>query len=174
MPKCKNCKEKFDPIRFNQKYCLNDECIKEWIKITKEQAWKKKKKEIQNKLISLQELIKMAQIIFNKWIRIRDKGLKCISCKKIPLKENAGHYFNAHLHYNLRFNEDNVHLQCEYCNTYLSGNLINYRENLIERIGIERFNILESEAKKERKFTKEDVQNIIDQYKRKIKESEKK
>jgi hypothetical protein len=31
MPRCKKCKEKFEPIRFNHKYCLKDECIRAFV-----------------------------------------------------------------------------------------------------------------------------------------------
>jgi hypothetical protein len=39
-------------------------------------------------------------------------------------------------HPELRFDEINVHLQCAPCNTYLSGNLIQYRKGLTKKIGI--------------------------------------
>ena len=115
-------------------------------------------------------LCKIAQQVFNKYIRLRDKGNKCISCNKTPLKENGGHFFNANNHWNVRFDEDNVHLQCEHCNTFLSGNLINYRTNLIEKIGIERYNELEAKSNVTRKFTVEELKEIIEEYKKKLKE----
>ncbi len=121
-------------------------------------------------LETVQELIKATQIIFNKYIRLRDKGQVCISCQKKPLKENAGHFFNANNHWNVRFNELNVHLQCEHCNTYLSGNLIEYQRNLIHKIGIENYQQLEVEARKTRKFTKEELKELMQIYKKKIKE----
>jgi hypothetical protein len=70
----------------------------------------------------------------------------------------------------VRFDEDNVHLQCEYCNTSLSGNLLRYRENLINKIGIERFEQLEAKAYLTRKFTIDEVKEINQIYKLKIKE----
>ena len=39
----------------------------------------------------------------------------------------------------VKFNEDNVHSQCKRCNYFLSGNLLPYRDNLILKIGQERF-----------------------------------
>lgn len=45
MPRCKNCKEKFEPIRFNQKYCLNKMCVDAWVQEAKVKNWQKKKKE---------------------------------------------------------------------------------------------------------------------------------
>jgi hypothetical protein len=170
--RCKNCKEKFEPVRFNQKYCLKDECIRVFVEEAKSKAWKKTKKKMQEDLETIQDLVKATQIVFNKYIRLRDKDELCISCKQKPKKSNAGHYYNANNHWNVRFDENNVHLQCEHCNTFLSGNLINYRENLLKKIGAEEFNVLEGKSKVTRKFTKEELKEIIETYKKKIKEYE--
>jgi len=170
--RCKNCKEKFEPIRFNQKFCLKEDCVRVWVAFEKEKAWKKTKAKAKLDLMTIQDYIKLAQQVFNKYIRLRDKGQLCISCQKKPLKENAGHYFNANNHWNVRFNEFNVHLQCEHCNTYLSGHLIEYRKGLIDKIGIEQLTLLEAEANKTRKFTKEELKEIIEFYKKKIKQLE--
>jgi hypothetical protein len=35
----------------------------------------------------------------------------------------------------MRFDYDNIHGQCTYCNRYLEGNTINYRFGLIKRYG---------------------------------------
>ncbi len=170
--RCRNCKEKFEPVRFNQKYCFNKMCVDAWVQEAKVKDWKKTKAKMKAELMTLQDYIKLAQITFNKYIRLRDKGNVCISCQKIPKKENAGHFYNANNHYNVRFDENNVHLQCEHCNTFLSGNLINYRENLLKKIGAEEFNVLEGKSKVTRKFTKEELKEIINTYKQKIKQYE--
>lgn len=170
--RCKNCKEKFEPKTFLQKYCFKDECMKVFVEKTKEKAWKEKKQKMQQDLEKIQDYVKMAQIIFNKYIRLRDKGQVCISCQKKPLKENAGHFFNANNHWNVRFDERNCHLQCEHCNTYLSGNLIEYQRNLIHKIGIESYHELEAEARKTRKYTKEELKELMAFYKKKFKELE--
>jgi hypothetical protein len=159
-------------MRFNQKYCFNKMCVDAWVQEAKVKNWKKTKKKMQENLETIQDLVKATQIVFNKYIRLRDKHELCISCKQIPKKSNAGHFYNANNHYNVRFNEDNVHLQCEHCNTFLSGNLLEYRKHIILKIGIERFNILEAKSKQTRKFTKEELKETINIYKKKIKEYE--
>ena len=169
MKKCKHCKERFTPAHFNQKYCFKKECTNVWIESEKEKQWKKKKAKLKQDLMTVQDYVKIAQQVFNKYIRQRDKGNKCISCNKKPLKENAGHFFNANNHWNVRFDEYNVHLQCEHCNTFLSGNLINYRENLIKKIGEEEYDKLVDRAKVTRKFTVEELKEIINIYKNKLK-----
>ena len=175
MPRCKNCKEKFDPIRFNMKYCLNDECVRVWVESEKAKTWKKTKAKMKNDLETIQELIKATQIIFNKYIRLRDKGQVCISCQK-KLKEgnvDAGHMWSAGGHSNLRFNEFNVNAQCSRpCNKDKAGDINNYRLGFVERYGIEKLNEIDSLAKIERKFSKEELKELMQIYKKKIKQLE--
>lgn len=170
--KCKYCKELFTPINSLQKNCFEPLCVSDWINEVKEKNWKRKKAKMKMDLMTTQDYVKLAQQVFNKYIRLRDAGNVCISCGKKPLKENAGHFYNANNHWSVRFDERNVHLQCEHCNTYLSGNLIYYRENLLTKIGIEEFENLSAEAMKTRKFTIDELKEIISTYKKKIKELE--
>jgi len=170
--KCKYCKSVFSPITSLQKNCFEPNCVSEWINEVKEKNWKRKKAKLKMDLMTIQDYIKLAQQVFNKYIRLRDAGNVCISCQKKPLKTNAGHFYNANNHWSVRFDERNVHLQCEHCNTYLSGNLIYYRENLLKKIGIEEFENLSVEATKTRKFTIDELKEIISTYKKKCKELE--
>lgn len=87
--------------------------------------------------------LREAQAAFNAYIRARDSELGCISCGTREGKVNAGHYLSTAARPELRFDERNVHRQCERCNTYLSGNLIAYRAGLIERIGMAAVEALE-------------------------------
>jgi len=170
--KCKYCKSVFTPINSLQKNCFEPLCVSDWINEVKDKNWKRKKAKMKMDLMTTQDYIKLAQQVFNKYIRLRDAGNVCISCQKKPLKENAGHFYNANNHWSVRFDERNVHLQCEHCNTYLSGNLIYYRENLLQKIGFTEFENLSAEAMKTRKFTIDELKEIISTYKKKIKEIE--
>jgi len=166
MKKCKNCKEPFTPIKSSlEKYCTKSECVKVWVDSVKQKQWAKRKSELKADLMTLSDWLKIAQQHFNTFIRNRDKDQLCISCQKQPLKKNAGHFYNANNHYNVRFDERNVHLQCEHCNTFLSGSLINYRENLIKKIGIKEFEQLSLIANETRKFTIKEVKEIAEKYK---------
>lgn len=172
MSRCKNCKEKFEPKTFLQKYCFKDECIKVFVEKTKEKAWKEKKQKMQQDLETIQDYIKMAQIIFNKYIRLRDKGQPCISCgaKAGSYTITSGHYFPS-TNKSVTFNEDNLHGQCWFnCNSSKSGNLAEYRLGLIKRIGVERLEKLELESRKTKKWTKEELKEIMLIYKQKISE----
>ena len=85
-----------------------------------------------------------AQIAFNKFIRLRDAGQPCISCGRYHQGQwHAGHYRTVGANPELRFEELNCHAQCAPCNNHLSGNLINYRKGLLNKIGIEKLEWLE-------------------------------
>jgi hypothetical protein len=167
--RCKNCKDKFEPIRFNHKFCLKDECIKAFVEEVKTRQWKETKTRMKEDLKTLQDWLKETQTIFNKYVRLRDSGLNCISCDKPPKKKNAGHYFSSGGHSNVRFDEDNVHLQCEACNTFLSGNLLNYQIGIQKRIGAQKLLELQERAHVTKKWTIDELKEIIETYKAKVK-----
>jgi len=168
--RCKNCKDKFEPIRFNHKYCLKDECIKAFVEEVKVKQWKETKTRMKNDLKTLQDWLKEAQTIFNKYVRLRDSGLWCISCNLPPKKKNAGHYFSSGGHSNVRFDEDNVHLQCEACNTFLSGNLLQYQIGIQKKIGAQKLLELQKRAHITKKWTIDELKEIIQTYKKKVNE----
>lgn len=99
------------------------------------------------KLKSRSDWLRECQVEFNRAIRLRDQlaGYRCISCdtSNPNVKMNAGHFASVGSHPELRFEPLNVHLQCEKCNSYLSGNISAYRPRLIERIGIDKVEWLE-------------------------------
>jgi len=172
--RCKNCKEKFEPVRFNQKYCLKDECVRAFVAEAKEKQWKQTKTRMKADLKTTSDWLKEAQVVFNKYINLRDKGRPCISCgKQIKGRVNASHFWNANNHHNVRFDEDNVHSSCINCNQFLSGNLLEYRTRLCSKIGQERFNKLEEKRHVTKKWSKDELELLIKKYKQKTKELEK-
>jgi hypothetical protein len=172
--KCKNCKNEFipyQPLAVVCSYKCSIELSKARMETKKAKAWSKEKRERKEALKTVQELVLEVQTVFNKFIRKRDEGLPCIACGSENMKKvNASHYYNANNHWNVRFNEDNVHSGCEYCNTHLHGNLIPYRKHLLRKIGVERFLYLESISNETRKFTREELKELKEVYKQKIKE----
>ncbi len=168
MPRCKNCKDKFDPSHFLQKFCFKPECKKVWIETEKAKQWIEEKKERKANLETVQELMKKAQKVFNEFIRLRDKKEDCISCGKPNGAEQAGHYFSSGGHKNVTFNLDNVFGQCIACNMHKHGNLIAYQIGIEKRIGGERLLKLHEEAHKDYKPTREELRQLIKYYKEKI------
>ena len=117
------------------------------------------------KLKTRSDWLREAQIAFNAYIRERDKHLPCVACLKFTnLKWNAGHYRSVGSCPALRFEPLNCWKCCEPCNSYLSGNLIEYHKELLNRIGAEKLAWLEGphEAKK---YTVEDIIAIKAHYK---------
>ena len=133
-----------------------------------------KNKDIKQKLKTKGEHLKELQTIFNKFIRLRDKELPCISCGTTrPVKYDAGHFYSVGAYPNLRFNEDNVHKQCSNnCNVNLSGNFAEYSINLPERIGYERYKHLLDNRHKPLKISIFEIEELKVIYKGKIKELE--
>lgn len=167
--RCKNCKEQFDPVKFLQKYCFKPECVKVWVETENAKQWTKKKSQMKADLTTTSDYLKLTQQVVNKYIRLRDEGLNCISCDLPPKKKNAGHYYSQGGHSAVRFDEDNIHLQCEHCNTFLSGNLLNYQIGIEKRIGGEKLMQLQAKAHDVKKWTKEELKELIEIYKKKIK-----
>jgi len=178
--RCKNCNQKFEQYEFNNKFCKELNCqtakglyLLEKKKANDKKAWRKEKAVMKANLMTIQDWLKITQVTFNNYIRLRDQNENCISCNNKLRKGNidAGHYYSAGGHYNIRFNELNVHSQCSRpCNKDKSGDLINYRFGLIKRIGEDKVNYLDSIAQQTRKFTIDELKSINEEYKLKIKE----
>ena len=165
--KCKICKTSFS-VKSNDHWYCDFDCAMAALKIQNDKKWKKEKAKRKEALKTTQDYVRELQVIFNKFIRLRDKGLNCISCNKPAKKENCGHYRSAGGNPELRFVELNCHLQCEYCNTYLHGNLIDYRINLIKKIGLDKVEWLEGKHEP-RKYTIPELKALKIKYKEKIK-----
>lgn len=165
--KCKGCKQfgKVSEGMVNRiGYFHNDECLSLFISKNKEKMInkgrakiaKEERKEIKKAKEGLKtagEYIKEAQAAVNRYIRARDFNKPCISCGSMPTNDglikgqrvDAGHFRSRGSASHLRFNLLNIHKQCVKCNRWLSGNVVEYRVRLIERIGLERVEALEND-----------------------------
>ncbi len=145
------------------------------IKKSNDKKYAKIKKDFKDNDKSLRE--KSAQSSCNAYVRERDKGEPCISCKgQVNFNRyiggsgvNAGHYKSRGSHPALRFEELNIHVQCFRCNVHLSGNPVPYRENLIEKIGLENVEWLEG-PHEPKKYTCSELKEIELKYKNKLKQ----
>lgn len=121
---------------------------------------RKRKESIKSK----SEWLREAQAAFNRWVRLRDHNEPCISCQRHHQGQyHAGHYLTVGANPELRFDELNVWKQCSACNNYLSGNLINYRINLLAKIGQEGIDYLEG-PHQPKKYTIDDIKAIKAHY----------
>ena len=167
--KCKVCKEYFEPFRPLQ-VCCGPDCAKvkvESDRIRKEEREiKVERKKAKERLKSRSDWMREAQVAFNKYIRLRDAELPCISCDRPPSwngQWHASHYYATSIRPNLRFDEDNVHKACSICNNYMHGNLTPYRERLLSRIGTDRVAVLD-DSREPRKYTVEELKEIKEKY----------
>lgn len=122
------------------------------------------------KLKTRQEHLKDAQRFFNQYIRCRDEALPCISCGRYHTGQyHAGHLRSVGSSPHLRFEELNVHKQCAPCNNHLSGNALNFRTNLISKIGLEKVEWLLANNEPKH-YTIDEIKAIKVKYKQLTKE----
>ncbi|QXG32913.1 recombination protein NinG [Pseudomonas viridiflava] len=115
-------------------------------------------------LKSRSEHMKDTQQAFNEWVRHRDAALPCVSCgRHHEGKYDAGHYRTVGSNPALRFEPMNCHRQCSPCNTQLSGNIVNYRLELVRRIGITNVEWLEGPHEPQ-KYTIEELKALTAKY----------
>jgi hypothetical protein len=186
--KCKNpaCGISFPPQRLGQAVC-SPQCALAMAPANSEKARKaiaqRDRREIQvrkEKLKSRAEHLREAQAAVNEYIRLRDAHLPCISCDSMPndndlmtgSRWDAGHYRSVGARPELRFEPLNIHRQCVKCNRNLSGNAVEYRIRLVQRIGAEKVIWLEG-PHEPRKYTVEDIKTIKAEYRAKTRELKK-
>lgn len=184
--KCKSCGERGVPKNNSTigYYCEKEKCQGERIakaleKVRKQQMkeekkadkeWNEERKLIMKKLKTHKDYMKDLQTVFNAYIRERDKNLPCISCGTFNAEEfHAGHYIPTTFQY-LRFNEFNVWKQCSKCNTHLRGNIVAYRIELINRIGLKAVEKLEDDRHITRKLSIPELIELKVKYKDKLKQ----
>lgn len=176
--KCKNpaCGASFPPRRLGQAVC-SPACGLAIAPANRDKARKaidqRERREIQvrkEKLKSRGDYVREAQQAFNAWVRLRDADQPCISCGRHHQgKYDAGHYRTTAACPELRFDPLNVHKQCSPCNTQLSGNIVEYRLELIRRIGQEQVDWIEGPHEAKR-YTIDDLKAIKAEYRAKIKQ----
>ncbi|WP_241597710.1 recombination protein NinG [Rosenbergiella epipactidis] len=172
---CRICKSKFSPSLSTQIVCSTSCAIQHGKAQSAKQAERKaiaERKAHREKKADLKPLshwLGMTQRVFNDFIRLRD-GEVCISCgSRAAVSYHAGHFRTTAKAKQLRFNEDNCHSQCSACNTHQSGNIGPYRINLIEKIGIERVEALESNNESHR-YTREELEALRAHYRQKTRD----
>lgn len=117
---------------------------------------------------SLKLLHKKAWKLISEFVRRCDYGI-CFTCgKRNPWKKmDCGHYIHKNC---LDFDLINLHCQCTKCNRFLHGNLGIYAERLIAEYGERTINELRQRGNIIKKFTREELENIIALYKQRIRE----
>jgi len=134
------------------------------------QIERKEIKARKEKLKSRADHMRETQVVFNEWIRLRDVALPCVSCGRHHVGQyHAGHYRTVGANPELRFEPLNVHKQCAPCNNHKSGDIVNYRIELVKRIGTNKVDWLEGPHEPKR-YTIEELKTIKAEYRAKTKE----
>lgn len=173
--KCKNCKKIFVPERQMQS-CCSFECSIEWAKKLQQKSKEKKANKIKKdfKANDKSELLKLAQMIVNKYIRLRDLNKPCCTCGHLEGRQfHAGHFENVGGKGQLRFYTLNIHKQCSICNNWKSGNLAEYERFMINKYGIDFVEKLKSNNERAN-YSVEYLQRLIKVFRKKIKLYERK
>ena len=179
--KCRvaECLASFVPQRLGQRVCSpacaildapTNQANQEKARKSLAQVERREIKVRKEKIKSRAQHLKDAQTAFNAWIRERDIGLPCVSCGRHHNGQwHAGHYRTVGGSPELRFEPLNVWRQCAPCNNHKSGDIVNYRIELVKRIGAEAVEWLEGphEAKK---YTIEQLKAMTAEYRAKTRE----
>jgi hypothetical protein len=177
---CKACKVKFEPVKFAQVVCGWACSIKyieqQKLKTTRLERLKERKvyKDTKDKLKTRQEWLKEAQQLVNKYVRLRDSHLGCVSCDKPANWDgqwHASHFRSVGAAPQLRFNLLNIHKSCSVCNNWKSGNLAEYAPRLRDKIGNDKVDWLLS-YNESSNYTVEYAKRLKGIFKRKIKRLE--
>lgn len=114
--------------------------------------------------------------VFSIFIRQREMDehgyALCISCGKLEQWEHlqAGHYLPKSLGLSIYFHPKNVWQQCSYCNLNLQGNSHHYAIALKKKFGERIIEELESIQRQPKKYLPWEYEELIAEYKGKIKD----
>ena len=133
-------------------------------KTAKEKAPKPRKE-------SVSSLVKKLDRVFSEFIRLRDsrpygyKMFRCISCGEFKpyAQADCGHFISR-THMSTRFDENNCHAECKFCNRYKSDHMIGYQHNLIVMLGNEKFNYLLAKGRQTKKWSAWELDILIKHY----------
>lgn len=119
-------------------------------------------------------LVKALDKVFSQFIRLRDTpgGVgRCISCQKVITYSDSdcGHYINRK-HMTTRYDEKNCNAQCRSCNRFDEGNMQGYRRGLIQKIGEKETDLLEVKKHGTSTMGTFELEILILDYKKKVKE----
>lgn len=155
--KCRGCSSAFMPVRPTQVVCglmCGLEVGRKKRLAQEAKAARADRAETRKKLEAhepIRKLIARAQVSFNAFIRARDKEKGCFVCGRPFLEgvdgrvQHAGHVRSRGAADHLRFNEDNVHGECEGCNGPHGAKPHQIKAGAIARIGQERYDALEAD-----------------------------
>ena len=167
---CSICKKKFTPIRQLQPTCNKYECLLEYANKHLSNKAKEVKTEQRKALKAFNDsdktvLKRNAQMLINRYARLRDereRGLVCCSCSHRDSGQfDGGHFLPTSGYSAIRYNTNQIHLQCKNCNRFNGGRPKEYRVFMINKYGLEYVEKLEATKNVTRSYSVEYYQKLI-------------
>lgn len=159
--RCKHCRQRMPEDK--ARHVLHEECMQPWIdgQLAKQAAarakkqraearvWRAEKRKRKDALKSVTEWEQECREIVQKIARLRDRHDGCISCHmgaNYGGQWHGSHFRPAGNNSAVQFNLWNIHKACAQCNLFKGGNIAAYRPRLVEKIGADRVEWLESQT----------------------------
>lgn len=157
--------------------------IKKQVKLNKAKISQISRKLHSSKADIKSDYLKMADMLFGKWIKDRDSdssgNINCVCCSQtfnLKDKDSSGANIVQNLHfvsrgtYSLRFSEINCHAGCSFCNLqmHLEPEGLAYRrfkQFLIDAVGEDEVANMEQQKRNINKLTESELMQIIEHYK---------
>lgn len=171
--RCKVCRGLYVKRSISHKAC-SPGCA---LELTRREKEKKAAKELRLAKVKARrrsEWLALAQEVVNKYVRLRDSKLGCVSCDKGPNwggQWHASHFRSVGAASAVRFNLWNIHKSCSVCNNWKSANLSEYEPRLRTKIGDEKVDWLRTQNQPVT-YSVEYLQRLIKIAKKKIKRME--
>lgn len=138
------------------------------------------KKKPKKKQKTIAQEVESVAVILQKLVRIKaadEFGMAiCVSCGvRKRWKELQGGHFISRTHTSTKILEENIHPQCQGCNGPRSKDslvILTYRRYMVDTYGEDFVRELESLARIPRKYTRQEVVELKEEYSKQLKELE--
>ena len=131
----------------------------------------KRKKSRKNLIVELDR-------VFSKYIRtkyIRDNFVECVTCnRKYTINKIQAGHFMSRKHYSTRWDEENVFPQCYGCNVMQQGQQYLFSKFIDEKFGEGYSDVLLFKSRETVKFSDYEIEEMIQDYTKRLKDLEKK
>ena len=126
---------------------------------------------------TLAQEVEAAAVLLQRLVRLKasdDTGYAvCVTCDSTcHYKEMDGGHFISRNHKSVKLLEENIHPQCKGCNGFKmkdSLTVLRYRNWMVDMYGEKGVNDLESLAYQTKKFTREEIADLVVDFKEQIK-----
>lgn len=123
--------------------------------------------------VGVRQAKRRADQLFSLFVRkkhSRGGQARCVSCGKVlPIKElDAGHYVSRN-HLSTRYDERNVHPQCQKCNRFDGGAMAGYTLYMLDTYGRETIEELHRLSKEVWRWKESDYRDLCKELNQKLK-----